>query len=43
MLYVVRFQFDTLATDVPTTDLTSLSLLHELRLAIVSSTVNDGE
>ena len=43
MPYVVCFQFDTLATNVPTTDLTSLSLLHELHLAIVSSTVNDGE
>ena len=43
MPYVVHFQFDTLATDVPTTDLTSLSLLHKLCLAIVSSTVNDGK
>ena len=43
MPYVVHFQFDMLATDVPTTDLTSLSLLHELHLAIVSSTVNNGK
>ena len=42
-LYVVRFQFDMLATDVPTTDLTSLSLLHELCLATVSLMVNDGK
>ena len=43
MLYVVHFQFDMLATNVSITDLTSLSLLHELRLAIVSSMVNDGK
>ena len=41
--YIVCFQFDMLATDIPITDLTSLSLLYKLCLAIVSSTVNNGE
>ena len=40
--YAVHFEFDTLATDIFTTEIV-LSPLHELRLAIASSTADDGE